>query len=76
MGFSLASLEDLNARLEEQKQRKVEARNFRPNLVISGLPAFDEDCWLQIRVGQEAEFVCYKPCMRSFHILFNGENTF
>lgn len=69
MGFSLGSLEDLNGRLEREKQRKVDSRNFRPNLVISGLPPFDEDCWLRVRAGQ-VEFVCYKPCMRSFFIYY------
>uniref|UniRef100_A0A183C022 MOSC domain-containing protein n=1 Tax=Globodera pallida TaxID=36090 RepID=A0A183C022_GLOPA len=42
---------------------RVDARNFRPNLVISGLPPFDEDRWLYVRAG-DAEFACYKPCTR------------
>lgn len=62
MAFSLGSLEDLNAHLAGQGI-KIDSRNFRPNLVISGLPPFDEDRWLRIRAG-DAEFICYKPCTR------------
>ncbi|KAI3408143.1 hypothetical protein GPALN_011992 [Globodera pallida] len=62
MAFSSASVDDINAHLASQEIR-VDARNFRPNLVISGLPPFDEDRWLYVRAG-DAEFACYKPCTR------------
>ena len=44
---SEASLADLNARLPEP----LPMNRFRPNLVVSGAAAFDEDQWAQIRVG-------------------------
>ncbi|KAL3099186.1 hypothetical protein niasHS_000794 [Heterodera schachtii] len=62
MAFSSASVDDLNAHLASQ-EISIDARNFRPNLVVGGLPPFDEDRWLYVRAG-EAEFVCYKPCTR------------
>jgi uncharacterized protein YcbX len=42
MAFSLGSVEDLNAHLRAKGEQPVDARNFRPNIVVSGLPAFDE----------------------------------
>lgn len=60
--FSAASVENLNEHLSG-KNCVTDARNFRPNIVISGLPAFDEDRWLQIRINK-TELICYKPCTR------------
>jgi uncharacterized protein len=44
---SEASLEDLNSRLE----RKLPMNRFRPNIVVSGLPAFGEDKLHEIMAG-------------------------
>jgi uncharacterized protein YcbX len=54
-----ASLDDLNDRLA----LPVTERNFRPNLVIDGAPAFAEDGWKRIRIG-EVLFELMKPCER------------
>uniref|UniRef100_A0A1I8B4I3 MOSC domain-containing protein n=1 Tax=Meloidogyne hapla TaxID=6305 RepID=A0A1I8B4I3_MELHA len=62
MAFSLESVTDINKHLKN-KGVCVDSRNFRPNLVISGLPPFDEDSWLRVKAG-DAEFICYKPCTR------------
>ena len=56
---STASLEDLNARLQEP----LPMDRFRPNLVISGAQPFAEDCWAQIRIG-DVVFHAVKPCAR------------
>ena len=53
------SMEDLNARLEEP----VGVERFRPNLLIDGPAAFDEDEWDEIRVGS-CELRVVKPCPR------------
>lgn len=45
--ISEASLEDLNSRLE----RKLPMNRFRPNIVVSGLPAFGEDSLHEITSG-------------------------
>jgi len=42
-----ASLDDLNARLTQP----VPMNRFRPNLVVSGSLAYDEDGWKTIRIG-------------------------
>lgn len=57
--ISEASLNDLNARLEQA----VEMIRFRPNLVVSGCEPFEEDSWQRIRIGP-VEFRVAKPCSR------------
>ena len=54
-----ASLDDLNTRLEAP----VPMNRFRPNLVVSGPPAFAEDGWAKVRIGS-AMFHGVKPCDR------------
>jgi uncharacterized protein YcbX len=44
---NLASLEELNGRLE----LPVEMRRFRPNIVIEGAEPWAEDEWLELNVG-------------------------
>jgi uncharacterized protein YcbX len=56
---SQASLDDLNARLKEA----VGMERFRPNLVIAGGDAFQEDGWRTIHIGA-ARFDLVKPCAR------------
>lgn len=56
---SQASLDDLNERLEDP----VPMDRFRPNLVVSGGSAYQEDEWTEIRVG-DASFQLVKPCGR------------
>lgn len=45
--ISEASLADLNARLGAE----VPALRFRPNLVVRGAPAYAEDTWAGVRIG-------------------------
>lgn len=59
MVISEASLENLNSRLSEP----LPMNRFRPNLVISGADAFEEDGWENIRMG-DALFRSTKPCER------------
>lgn len=54
-----ASLEALNERLDVP----VPMNRFRPNVVVSGGEAFEEDTWRMIRIGAVAFFVV-KPCAR------------
>ncbi|CAJ0580301.1 unnamed protein product, partial [Mesorhabditis spiculigera] len=60
-----ASLDDLNERLEKQ----VTNVRFRPNIVVEGCPAWDEDKWDRLRFGARpdsdaAEMECYRSCDR------------
>ena len=57
--ISQASLDDLNQRL----QTAVEMKRFRPNLVVQGNAAFEEDNWKKIRIGSVI-FRLVKPCSR------------
>lgn len=59
MLISQASLDDLNARLQQQLPMK----RFRPNLVVSGCSPYAEDEWSRIRIGDVVMRVV-KPCSR------------
>lgn len=54
-----ASLDDLSARIGQPQ----EMLRFRPNLVVEGAPAFAEDNWKRIRIG-DIEFSLLKGCTR------------
>lgn len=56
---SEASLAELNARLAV----KLPMNRFRPNIVLSGNDAWEEDGWGEFRIG-EAAFRMAKPCGR------------
>ena len=57
--ISEASLDDLNGRLAHP----VTMMHFRPNVVVSGCAAFDEDQWREVQIG-EATFRLVKRCSR------------
>ena len=57
--ISQASLDDLNQRLPAP----IPMERFRPNLVIGGCAAYEEDGWQRIRIG-ELTFRVAKPCSR------------
>ena len=54
-----SSLADLNERLASS----VPMNRFRPNFVVHGSRAFDEDNWKKIRIGATS-FHVVKPCGR------------
>lgn len=58
---SQTSLDDLNARIHPAE--RVPMDRFRPNIVISGGAAFQEDGWRSITIGM-ARFQLVKPCAR------------
>lgn len=57
--ISEASLADLNTRLTAP----VDARRFRPNIVVRGTAAYAEDYWRRIRIGG-IEFKVVESCGR------------
>jgi uncharacterized protein len=65
--LSEASLEELNKRLQAAGHAAVGMERFRPNIVLSGLEAHDEDRCEQLHVGtDEGELLLglVKPCPR------------
>lgn len=61
--ISEASLQDLNTKLVSAGSQAIEMRRFRPNIVVSGCDAFEEDRWKRIKVG-EMVLRIVKPCSR------------
>ena len=49
--ISEASLAALNDRLVARGEDAIPMNRFRPNLVVSGAPAFAEDTWSRVRIG-------------------------
>lgn len=60
---STASLADLNARLTHRGLAAVGIERFRPNIVLSGIEAFEEDYIEHATIGT-AELRVVKPCVR------------
>lgn len=58
-----ASLDDVNAKLAERGHAAIAMERFRPNIVLDGLPAFEEDYVKTLRVDG-AELRVVKPCAR------------
>jgi uncharacterized protein YcbX len=57
------SLGELNRRITEAGAGAVPMERFRPNLVISGCRAFEEDTWRRLRIGGIV-FRAGGPCIR------------
>ena len=61
--ISRASLDDLNTRLASKSQPPLPMERFRPNVVIDGVGAFDEDRMHELRIGG-VTLRMVKPCTR------------
>ena len=60
---STASLADLNARLGKRGIAPVGIERFRPNIVLAGIEAFEEDYLERVTIGT-SELRVVKPCVR------------
>ena len=60
---STASLADLNARLGKRGIAPVGIERFRPNIVLAGIEAFEEDYLERVTIGT-TELRVVKPCVR------------
>ncbi|HEX4099450.1 MAG: MOSC N-terminal beta barrel domain-containing protein [Pseudonocardiaceae bacterium] len=60
---SLAALNDLIAGGPRPEEGPASMTRFRPNLVVAGAPAWDEDGWRVLRIGA-ASFRAVKACDR------------
>lgn len=54
------SIDELNTHLDHV----VKPLQFRPNIVIKGPGAYEEDNWKWIRIGKDAIFRGSRPCIR------------
>ncbi|AEF54820.1 MOSC domain-containing protein [Marinomonas posidonica] len=63
-----ASLEELNRSCPES----IQMAQFRPNMVVKGGKAFEEDTWKRIRIG-EVEFENVQPCVRCIFATLNPD---
>ena len=59
-----ASLDHLNERLVAKGERALPMNRFRPNIVLDGIEAFDEDYIDQLSIGNAARLQVVKPCVR------------
>lgn len=60
MIMNQGSFDELNTRIE----KPVGPLQYRPNFVVNGPGAFEEDSWKWIRIGNEATFQIVQPCTR------------
>jgi Uncharacterized Fe-S protein len=63
-----ASLRDL----QQRSPASVKMEQFRPNLVVTGAQAWDEDRWKTVRIG-EVIFDVAKPCSRCIFTTISPE---
>ncbi|XP_066141212.1 mitochondrial amidoxime reducing component 2-like [Euwallacea fornicatus] len=56
-----ATVEDLSEKLPEGQ--KISFKNFRPNVLVEGLKAFEEDKWQYVKIGNVITKVCLE-CLR------------
>lgn len=61
--ISQASLDDLNEKLTAQSRAALPMNRFRPNIVIDGIGAFEEDYTAELDFGDSA-LKPVKPCAR------------
>ncbi len=62
-----AALDDLNVRLAKQGHKPVTLQRFRPNIVLAGIEAHDEDRVNTLHIATEegtVELALVKPCQR------------
>ncbi|MGL4768549.1 MAG: MOSC domain-containing protein [Formosimonas sp.] len=59
-----AAVDELNDKLAQRGFGAVDARRFRPNIVLADLPAHDEDLLDVLHVGEQIRLKNVKPCER------------
>lgn len=62
MMLNAESVNDLNTRIDEPVIPLI----FRPNIVVNGASAYDEDNWKWVRIGDNLIFKYTGPCLRCY----------
>ena len=62
--ISQASLDDLNQKAVNQGHSGVPMNRFRPNIVLDGIEAFEEDYAASFELGNQIQLRPVKPCPR------------
>ncbi|EFP00191.1 hypothetical protein CRE_18453 [Caenorhabditis remanei] len=65
-----ASMRDLNEKME----KKISISQFRPSIEIEGCPAWDEDKWAELRIG-DAHLECMAACPRCVMTTVNPDTA-
>ena len=60
MMMNQSSFDDLNTKIE----KKVVPLQYRPNFVVKGAKAWEEDSWKWIKIGETSTFRNVQPCIR------------
>lgn len=60
MLMNQGSFDDLNMRIEQP----VTPLQYRPNFVVEGPQAWEEDSWKWVKIGEETIFKNVQPCIR------------
>lgn len=71
--LSESSVEDLNRHINDSS-KSVSTDFFRPNIVVSGVSAYDEDNWTKVYIG-DAEFTNVKLCSRCVMTTVNPKTS-
>lgn len=71
MLINQASMDELNTRLDHL----VKPQQFRPNIVVKGPGAWEEDSWKWVRIGDVVTFRNVKPCTRCIFTNINPETA-
>jgi uncharacterized protein YcbX len=61
--LGVASIDALNARLLEQGGDVVDVARFRPNVLLEGIAAHEEDTWREVTIG-DVRIGVGSPCTR------------
>ena len=67
-----ASLNDLNRRLKARGKFSINMDRFRPNIVVTGLEPWQEDCLKKIQIGN-VQFHVWQRCGRCTMTTINRE---
>lgn len=54
--------------INEKLGTEVTQLHFRPNFVVKGANALEEDYWNWVRIGNDAVFRIVRPCNRCYVI--------